>query len=51
MGVGRAQHIAEHHARQHHVADIAAAALEQPWILEAGHALTNGEFTHLNPRS
>ena len=46
MGVRRAQHGAERHARQHHVTDIAAAALEQPRILEPGHALTNCEFTH-----
>ena len=51
MGVRRAQHVAERHAGQHHVADIAAAALEQPRILEPGHALTNGKFTHLNPRA
>ena len=51
MGMRRAQHVAERHAGQHHVADIAAAALEQPRILEPGHALTNGIFAHLNPRS
>ena len=44
--VRRAQHIAERHARQHHVADIAAAALDQPRILEPRHALTDCEFTH-----
>jgi hypothetical protein len=51
MGVGRAQHIAECHAREHHVTDIAAAALEQARILEARHTLTDREFTHFNPRS
>ncbi len=51
MRVRGAQHIAEHHAWQHDVADIAAAAPEQPRILEPGHALTDREFTHLNPRS
>ncbi len=46
VGVGRAEHVAERHARQHHVADVAAAALEQPRILETGHALADREFTH-----
>src|SRR5262249_20358203 len=51
MRVWGAQHISEHHAWPHDVADIAAAAPEQPRILEPGHALTDREFTHLNPRS
>ena len=35
MGIGAsATHIAEHHRRQLHVVDIAAAAAQQPWILE-----------------
>ena len=51
MGVRRAQHVTEHHAGQDHVADIAAASLDQPRILEPGYALTNGKFAHLNPRS
>ena len=51
MGVRRAQHVTEHHARQDHVADIAAASRDQPRILEPGYALTNGKFAHLNPRS
>ena len=46
VGVGRPQHMAEHHARQHHVVDIAAAAAQQPRILEARHRLTQREFTH-----
>ena len=51
MGVRRAQHVTEHHGGQDHVADIAAAARDQPRILEPGYALTNGKFAHLNPRS
>ena len=46
VGMRRAQHMAEDHARQHHVRNIATAALEQPRVLEPGHALTNCEFTH-----
>src|SRR5438552_17995808 len=44
MGVRRAQHIAECHARQHDVADIAAAAPEQARILEPRHALADRKF-------
>ena len=46
VGVRRTQHVAERHAGQRHVADVAAAALEQPRVLETGHALTDREFTH-----
>ena len=46
MGMRRAQHIAERHAGKRHVRDIAAAALEQPRVLEPRHRLTNREFTH-----
>src|SRR5258705_835250 len=46
MGVRRAQHVAESHAGQHDVAHIAAAAPEQAWILEPGHALADRKFTH-----
>jgi hypothetical protein len=35
MGMRRAQDMAEDHARQDHVVDIAAAAAQQPGILEA----------------
>ena len=42
----RAQHHAVGHAGQLDVVDIAAAALDQPRILEARHALTDCEFTH-----
>jgi len=44
----RAQHHAMHHAGQLDVVGIAAAALDQPRILEARHALTDCEFTHCN---
>ena len=44
MGVGRAQHIAERHARQHDVVDIAAAAAHEARILEPRHRLTDPEF-------
>src|SRR5208282_3846650 len=50
MGVGRAQHVAERHAGEHHVGHIAPAAFDQPWVLEPGNRLTYGEFTHRNPR-
>ena len=46
MGMRRAQHIAERHAGKRHVGDIAAAALEQPRVLEPRNRLTNREFTH-----
>ncbi len=42
----RAQHDAVRHAGQLDVVDIAAAALQQPRILEPRHALSDGEFTH-----
>ncbi len=51
MSMRRTQHVTERHAGQHHVADIAAAALEQARILEPGDALADRKFTHLNPRS
>ena len=47
MGVRRAQHVAERHARQHDIAHIAAPAPEEARILELGHALADREFTHL----
>src|SRR5262249_34424235 len=47
MGMRRAQHVAECHAWQDDVADIAAAALKQTRVLEPGDALANREFTHL----
>jgi hypothetical protein len=50
VGVRGAQHAGVGHAGQHHVGDIAAAAAQQPRILEAGHRLTDREFTHLGPR-
>ncbi len=46
MGVAGAQHIAISHARQHHVVDIAAAAAQEPRILEARHALAKRELSH-----
>jgi phosphoribosylformimino-5-aminoimidazole carboxamide ribonucleotide (ProFAR) isomerase len=46
MGVRRAQDMAKPHARQYHVVDIAAAAAQQPRILEPRHRLTEREFTH-----
>ena len=49
MGMRGAQHRAECHARQHHVVDIAAAAAQQPRILEPRHRLTNREFAHRTP--
>jgi hypothetical protein len=36
----------EHHARQHHVVDIAPAAAQQPRILEPRHRLPQREFAH-----
>ena len=51
MGVRRAQHVAERHAGKHHVGDIAAAALDQPRILEPRYRLADREFTHRSPRS
>src|SRR5258706_1828077 len=50
MGARRAQHIAEGHAGQYDVAHIAAAAPEQAWIFEPGHALADREFTHGIPQ-
>ena len=44
--VRRAQHHAMHQAGQLDVVGIAAAALDQPRILEARHALTDCEFAH-----
>ena len=49
MRMRRAQHMAERHARQHHVVDIAAAAAQQPRILEPRHRLTQREFAHIRP--
>ncbi len=46
MGMRRAQHMAERHPRQHHVVDIAAAAPQQPRILEPRHRLPQRKFTH-----
>ena len=46
MGMGRAQHMAERHAGQRDVVDVAAAATHQAWVLEAGHRLTNSELVH-----
>jgi hypothetical protein len=45
-----AQHVAERHAGQRDVIDIAAAAAQQPRILEPGHALTHRKLTHRIPR-
>ena len=44
----RAQHHAMHQAGQLDVVGIAAAALDQPRILETRHALTDCEFAHGN---
>ena len=49
MGMRRAQHIAERHAGKHHVGDIAAAAFDQPRVLETGNRLADRKFTHLPP--
>ncbi len=38
--------MAENHARQDHVVDIAAAATQQPRIFEARDRLTQREITH-----
>ena len=38
--------MAEDHARQHHVVDIAPAAAQEPRILEPRHRLTHREITH-----
>ncbi len=46
MGVGRAQHVAEGHAGQRHVVDIAAAAAHEPHVLEPRHGLADGVVTH-----
>ena len=48
VAVRRAQHDAERHAGIDHIVDIAAAAANEPRILEARHALTDCEFTHGN---
>ena len=50
VGVRRAQHMPERHARQHDVVDILAAAAQQPRILEPRHALTDRKLTHCSPR-
>src|SRR5262249_22733780 len=47
MGMRRAEHVAESHAWQHDIADIAAAAPKQARVLEPGDALADREFTHL----
>ena len=44
--VRRAQHVAEGHSGKHHVGDVAAAALDEPGVLEPRNRLTDGEFTH-----
>ena len=49
MRMRRAQHITEGHAGKRHVGDIAALALDQPRILEAGNGLADRVFTHRNP--
>jgi hypothetical protein len=46
VGMGRSQHAAERHARQHNVIDVTAAAPDQPRILETRYRLTNSEFVH-----
>src|SRR5262249_33635998 len=53
MGVRRSQHVAKDYARQDHVVDIAAAAAQQPRVLEARYRLTQRKFTHayLRPMS
>ena len=38
--------MSERHARQHDVVDIAAAAAQQPRILETRHRLPQREFAH-----
>jgi hypothetical protein len=38
--------MAKRHPRQHHVVDIAAAAAQQPRILEPRHRLPQREFAH-----
>ena len=45
----RAQHIAKHHPRQHHVVDISPAAAQQPRILEPRHRLPQRKFPHHHP--
>jgi hypothetical protein len=49
MGVGRPQHMAERHAGQHHVVDIAPATPDQPRILETRDRLTYTELVHQPP--
>jgi hypothetical protein len=44
--VRRTQHHAEGHAGINHVVDIMPAAAHQARVLEARHALADGEFTH-----
>ena len=46
MGMRRTQDVADRHARQHDVVDVAAAAPQQPRILKPRNALTNREFPH-----
>ena len=50
MGVRRAQHDAMSHAGKGHVGDIAAVALDQARVLEAGNGLADCKFTHRIPR-
>ncbi len=46
VGVGRAQDVAERHAPQHDIVDIAPAALEQPRVLGPWNRLPKRVFTH-----
>ena len=48
MGVRRAQDIGAGLARQAHIVDEAAGALQQPLVLEAGERLADAELAHLS---
>ena len=47
MGVPRAQNDAVDHAGERQVVDVAAAALDEARILEAGHRLTKRVLSHV----
>ena len=51
MGMRRAQHVAVRRSGKRHIGDVAAAALDQPRILEPRNRLADREFTHRSPRS
>src|SRR6476646_12181759 len=46
VGVRRPHHDAVRQPGKLDVVGVAAAAADQPWILETRHALADGEFTH-----